>query len=167
MTRALALLTLIAALAAVPAFGQTPADGPGRSTPDRGRQHVQQGTPIPYEDSPPTSGSHWPVVAQWGVYSEEVPAEVFVHNLEHGGVVILYNCSTPCPQVVRELEETVQALPKSKFGHVKVVVSPYSKLKSRFALLAWTRLDTFDRYDRERVVRFVRAWQDKGPEDIP
>src|SRR5262245_4907547 len=122
MTRALALLTLIATLAAMPAFGQPPADGPGKKMPDRGQQHVQQGTAIPYEDSPPTSGPHWPVVAKWGVYPEEVPAEVFVHNLEHGGVVILYHCPTPCPQVVREIEETLQTLPMSKFGHLKVVV---------------------------------------------
>jgi hypothetical protein len=97
MKRALGPLTLGAALAALPASGQTPAEGPGRLMPDRGQQHVQQGTPIPYEDSPPTSGPHWPIVAKWGVYSEEVAAEVFVHNLEHGGVVILYRCPTPCP----------------------------------------------------------------------
>jgi hypothetical protein len=166
MKRALVLM-LAVAWAAAPASSQTPPDGPGRKMPDRGQQHLQQGIPIPYEDTPPTSGSHWPVVARWGVYPEEVPPEVYVHNLEHGGIVILYQCPTPCPEVVRELEDTVQTLPKSKFGHVKVVVSPNSKIKSRFALLAWTRLDTFDRFDRERVVRFVRAWQDKGPEDVP
>ena len=141
--------------------------GPGRKMPDRGQQHVQQGTHIDYPEYPPASGSHWPVWAKWGAYTEAIPEEVFVHNLEHGGIVILYKCPGPCPGVVRQLEETVAVLPKSKYGHVKVVVSPNAKLKTRFALLAWTRIDEFDRFDRDRILKFVQAWQDKGPEDVP
>jgi hypothetical protein len=142
-------------------------DGPGRKLPDRGQEHVPQGTKITYQEYPPSSGKHWPVWAQWGIYKEAVPEEVFVHNLEHGGIVILYNCPTPCPDMVRQLEETYVALPKSKFGHVKVVVSPNPRVKGRLALLAWTRIDDLDRFDRDRILRFVQAWQDKGPEDVP
>jgi hypothetical protein len=142
-------------------------DGPGKKMPDRGRQHIEAGTAIPYEEYPPTSGSHWPVFARWGVYTEPIPDEVLVHNLEHGGIVLAYNCPTPCPDVVRQLPELFESLPRSKFGHVKVVIAPNPRLKTRFALLAWTRLDEFERLDRERVLRFVQAWQDKGPEDIP
>ncbi len=157
----------LALLAGLLASGAPAQEAPGRPMPDRGRQHVAQGTPITYQEYPPTSGSHWPVWAQWGIYREPVPEEVFVHNLEHGGVVLLYNCASPCPEVVRQLEETYAAVPKSKYGHAKLVVSPNSRIKTRFALLAWTRLDEFDRFDRERILRFVRAWQDKGPEDVP
>ncbi len=164
MTRLLLVAGLAIGLAAAPAPAQ---DGPGRKMPDRGRQHIETGTAIPYQEYPPTSGSHWPVVAKWGVYPEPVPEEVFVHNLEHGGVVLLYKCATPCREVVRQLQEIFDALPKSKFGHVKVLISPSTRIKSGFALLAWTRLDEFDTLDRERVLRFVRAWQDKGPEDVP
>ncbi len=160
----LAAAVLAAWLTLTPALAQ---EGPERKMPDRGRTHVPQGTRITYEEYPPTSGSHWPVWAKWGVYTEPIPEEVFVHNLEHGGVVLLYNCPSPCPDVARQLEETFAALPKSKYGHVKVVITPSARIKTRFALLAWTRLDEFDRFDRARVVRFVTAWQDKGPEDIP
>ena len=152
-------------LLAGPALAQEA--GPGRKMPDRGYDHVPEGTRATYPEYPPTSGPHWPRWAKWGVYSEAVPEELFVHNLEHGGVVILYRCPTPCPDVADQLEETFAALPKSKHGHVKVVVSPNGRIKTRFALLAWTRLDQFDRFDHERIVRFVRAWQDKGPEDVP
>ncbi len=140
---------------------------PGRAMPSRGQEHVAEGTPITYQEYPPTSGPHWPRWAPWGVASTPVSAEMFVHNLEHGGVVILYRCPTPCPDVVQELEGTLRALPPSKYGHVKVVVSANDRIKTRFALLAWTRLDEFDRLDRERIVRFVLAYQDKGPEDVP
>jgi hypothetical protein len=157
-----AVVLLLVGLAPVSA-----QDGPGRKLPDRGQEHVPQGTRITYEEYPPASGKHWPVWAQWGIYREPVPEEVFVHNLEHGGVVILYKCGTPCPDLVRQLEETYAALPKSKFGHVKVVVAPSPRLKSRLVLLAWTRIDDLDRFDRDRILRFVQAWQDKGPEDVP
>ena len=164
MTRLLLAAGLVVGLAAAPALSQ---DGPGRKMPDRGRQHIETGAAITYQEYPPTSGSHWPVVAKWGVYPEAVPEEVFVHNLEHGGVVLLYRCATPCSDVVRQLQEIFDGLPRSKFGHAKVLISPSTRIKTRFALLAWTRLDEFDKLDRERVLRFVQAWQDKGPEDVP
>jgi hypothetical protein len=167
VTSAALALALAWALLAGPAFAQGAAEGPGKKTPDRGQKHIEQGTRITYEEYPPTSGPHWPVWARWGVNREPVPEEMFVHNLEHGGVVLLYNCARPCPDVARQLEELVPTLPPSKYGHVKVVVTPNGRIKRRFALLAWTRLDEFDQLDRERIVRFVRAWQDKGPEDVP
>ena len=165
MASAVLVLAATAWLTAAPAPGQEAE--PGRKMPGRGQEHVADGTPIAYQEYPPTSGPHWPRWAPWGVSPTPVPAEAFVHNLEHGGVVLLYRCPTPCPDVVRELAETFRALPPSKYGHIKVVVSANDRIKTRFALLAWTRLDEFDQLDRERIVRFVRAYQDKGPEDVP
>jgi hypothetical protein len=159
---AAAVLALGIAAGAAPA-----AAAPGRQMPDRGQDHVPEGTPITYREYPPTSGPHWPRWAEWGVYPAPVREETFVHNLEHGGVVILYRCATPCPDLVRALEATVRALPASKYGHVKVVLSPNDRLRSRIALLAWRRLDELDGFDPERIVRFVRAYQDRGPEDVP
>ncbi len=152
-------------LAAAPAAGQ--GAEPGRLMPNHGQQHVPNGTHVTYPEYPPTSGPHWPNWADWGVHGEAVPEEMLVHNLEHGGVVLLYRCGGPCPAVVHELDAIFRALPPSKYGHIKVVVSPNDRIRTRFALLAWTRLDEFDRLDRERVLRFVRAYQDKGPEDVP
>jgi len=164
VTRLLLVAGLVVGLAAAPAFSQ---DGPGRKMPDRGHEHIQVGTTIPYQEYPPTSGSHWPVVARWGVYTEPIPDEVLVHNLEHGGIVLVYNCATPCPDVVRQMPEIFESMPKSKFGHVKVVIAPNPRIKTPFALLAWTRLDEFEQLERGRVLRFVQAWQDKGREDVP
>lgn len=166
--RFLAVVLAVAATAwllAAPAFAQDA--GPGLKMPDRGNTHVAQGTRVTYPEHPPTSGTHWPRWADWGISATPVAEEAFVHNLEHGGVVILYRCPTPCADVVHELELIYRALPPSKYGHVKVVVSPNDRLRTRFALLAWTRLDELDRLDRERILGFVRAWQDRGPEDVP
>jgi hypothetical protein len=138
-----------------------------------GRTHVATGSTVEYLSCPPASGRHYigtnvgPIrTAVYGP-NEEVGPQGWIHNLEHGGIVVLYKCATPCPDLVRQLEETFPALPKSKFGHAKVVVSPNPRVKGRLALLAWTRIDDLDRFDRDRIVRFVQAYQDKGPEDVP
>ncbi len=45
--------------------------------------------PITYHVSlPPTSGLHYPVWADWGVYDVPVPFRFQVHNLEHGGILV-------------------------------------------------------------------------------
>lgn len=139
----------------------------GRRMPDEGQQHVPAGTPVRYGHEPPTSGPHWPRPAPWGEYEQEVPPELWVHNLEHGGIVILYRCDTSCPELVRQLREVYATFPKSKYGHVKLLITPYRKLKTRLAVLAWTWIDEVETFDRERLLRFYRAHVDQGPEDVP
>jgi len=139
----------------------------GRRMPDEGQQHVPEGTPVTYGHSPPTSGPHWPRWARWDVYAREVPPEIWVHNLEHGGIVILYRCDTPCPDLIQQLGEVYRTFPKSKHGHVKLLITPYRNLRTRLAILAWTWLDELDEFDRERLVRFYQAHVDRGPEDVP
>lgn len=120
--------------------------------PDQGNQHIPTSdTPhIAYNSDPPTSGPHLPNLANWGVHKVEIPKELQVHNLEDGGVVIQYNCQN-CSDLVDKLE---------KFGYQndRVVVAPYSKMKAKISLTAWTRIDQFDRYDEARILRFIRAY---------
>lgn len=139
----------------------------GRKMPDEGRGHVEEGTAVKYGHYPPTSGPHWPTPAPWGDYEQEIPPEIWVHNLEHGGVVILYRCDTPCPDLVRSLREAYATFPESKWGHVKLLIAPARKLKSRLAILAWTWIDEMESFDRERLVNFYRAHLDRAPEDVP
>ena len=57
-----------------------------------GRTHFAQGeTYDDYNSNPPTSGPHTAAVAP-GVYDAPVPKESAVHNMEHGQVVVWYNC---------------------------------------------------------------------------
>lgn len=116
---------------------------------------------------PPTSGLHWPSPAPWRVFEQEVPPETWVHNLEHGGIVILYHCGTPCPDLGRQLRDVYATFPGSKYGHVKVLVTPASKLKTRLAILAWRWIDELNAFDLAGLLRFYRAHVDQGPEDIP
>jgi len=96
-----------------------------------------------------------------------VPPEIWVHNLEHGGIVILYHCDTPCPELVRQLQDVYATFPKSKYGHVKLLIAPDKRLTTRLATLAWNWMDQTDTFDRKRLLRFYRAYMDRGPEDVP
>jgi hypothetical protein len=57
-----------------------------------GNQHVDAGTRVEYEASPPTTGNHWPdPFADAGFSEEPIEPESLVHNQEHGQIVIWYN----------------------------------------------------------------------------
>jgi hypothetical protein len=77
--------------------------------------HVSEGSTVAYETNPPNSGPHYPVWARWDqTYAAGVLARPYwVHNLEHGGVVFLFNCpgAGGCPDVVAQLEELEASLP--------------------------------------------------------
>ena len=158
----------VAALAAIGIFVVSRASAEvGRRMPDEGYQHVPEGTGATYGHQPPTSGQHWPRWAAWEFQAREVPPEVWVHNLEHGGIVILYRCDAPCPDLIQQLQELYTSFPKSKHGHVKLLTTPHQKLKTRLAILAWTWIDEMEEFDRQRFLRFYQAHVDKGPEDVP
>ncbi|MBI3287439.1 MAG: DUF3105 domain-containing protein [Chloroflexi bacterium] len=130
--------------------------------------HVRAGESPPFEwnSDPPTSGWHDPVPARAAVYREPVPDANLVHSLEHGYVIISYNCGDlsqeECDELVRKLEDLFV-----RFGGFKLIVVPRPTLESRIALTAWGWIDKFDEYDEGRIVAFINARRDKGPEDTP
>lgn len=146
--------------------------GPGQRISDLGRTHIAEGTSISqtnvrqYNSDPPTSGPHWPSPAPQGVYSTTVPDERLVHSLEHGYVVIHHNCNPAqpeCDPLLKSLEGVFNRY------NSKVIVNYRPQTKSRIALTAWTRLDTMDEFDEQRIVKFIDAYRGKiGPEpDAP
>jgi hypothetical protein len=48
-----------------------------------------------YNSVPATSGLHNPQTAIWNLYDQPVPQINYVHNLEHGGVVVQYGSDVP------------------------------------------------------------------------
>jgi len=154
-----ALAALAVALIGFFAFGQTnPALAGVKSFPDMGRDHIADGAPHPaYNSVPPTSGPHW---AQWetryGVLSEQVPDERQVHNLEHGDIMIQYNCD--CPDIVSKLEP---------YGRERqIIVAPYKNMPSKISLTAWAHQLTLDDFDADKIRAFIDAYRNKGPEKL-
>jgi len=65
---------------------------PGTKVADLGREHITDISDFEYNSNPPTSGSHFPVWAKKGVYDRVLSDGHLIHSLEHGYVVISYNC---------------------------------------------------------------------------
>jgi hypothetical protein len=129
------------------------ADPPGTRMPDQGNRHIATLTSPheAYNSDPPTSGPHVSYIAPWGIHSRPIPAELQVHNLEDGGVMVQYNCE--CPEIVQKLTDIVRRYDKF------VILAPYPTMKSRIALTAWTRIETLDSVDEKRIVRFIEAYR--------
>lgn len=71
----------------------TPKVMVGEKITDLGRGHAPIGTEVKYNSNPPTSGPHYEDWVKAGVYSEVKDDRNLVHSLEHGYIVISYNCS--------------------------------------------------------------------------
>ncbi|MPZ15287.1 MAG: DUF3105 domain-containing protein [Chloroflexi bacterium] len=162
----------VLALAAVAFLIVQAAQGqPGRVVALQGAQHIAKSEPHEaYNTKPPTSGSHWNIPGEapvaWGVYKEPIPDEVQVHNLEHGGIMIQYNCRD-CPDLVAQLEDLYRRYTSQNRlwqypDSTKVVVAPYDDMSSRIVVTAWGRIDELDAYDEDRIVGFISAYRDKG-----
>lgn len=144
----------------------------GQVVQDEGHDHVPAGTQVPYKHQPPTSGPHYPqpdAPVAWQ-YIGTLKPEVWVHNLEHGGIVILYNCPSGCDDLQQKLKTYVNDIVPAEptFGEYKVVLSPYSQGMGshQVAVLAWDWIEFLDGYDQAKITEFYEAHVDQGPERI-
>ena len=133
-------------------------EGPGRKIADQGRDHVVPGQEHPeYNSVPATSGWHYnlPIApVEWGVHDSFVEDEYLLHNLEHGGIGIHYDCPDGCADLLTNLERLTN---RSLAENLKVVLSPYPGMDTRIAITAWHFLDTFDEYDEDRIIDFIET----------
>jgi hypothetical protein len=129
------------------------ADLPGQPVPSQGNVHLALATSPhpPYNSDPPTSGPHLTYIAPWGIHTAPIQKELQVHNLEDGGVMVQYHCD--CPELVAKLRAIVERYP------TQVILAPYPGMDRRIALTAWGRIDTFDEFDEQRIVRFIKAYR--------
>lgn len=143
----------------------SPGQYPVQTFFDQGRQHLAPDQTFnQYNSNPPTSGPHSPIAARWGIYDQPVPKEVLVHNMEHGGVIVWYNCrggpqpltEAQCQELRNNLARVVQTyLSRGRL----IVMTPYPDMPRRIALTAWTRLDAFDDFDEARLASFIERYE--------
>jgi hypothetical protein len=128
------------------------------------RDHFPTGqTYDDYNSNPPTSGPHADTFAPVGVSELAVAKEVAVHNMEHAGVVVWYNCSAKplldtgaCATLRNQLSQVV--LQEVADGNA-VLMTPYALMDSRIALTAWGYLDAFEEFDEARVRAFIDTFE--------
>src|SRR3989338_4176725 len=146
------------------------AEGPGVFYPEVGKEHIPLGSPpsVSYNSNPPSSGAHFNSPANWGVYDYEVRDQIFIHNLEHGGVWIAYR-----PTISQEAVGALQSIVDEVGGArgAKIVMAPRPLNDADIAVVAWSRVLKFDLADsvfteqqKEDVREFYLQFRNSGPE---
>ncbi len=138
-------------------------------------QHVAVGTHVDYDSNPPSSGPHYPVWAAFQTWSTPVPREYYVHDLEHGAVVLLYKCAADaaggCSDVVSGLEAVRAALPDDPLCdkatvRVRVVVTPDPLIDVPVAAAAWGWTYRAKCLDVPSLIQFAKDHYGKGTEPV-
>ncbi|XP_050025741.1 uncharacterized protein [Dermacentor andersoni] len=113
---------------------------------------------ITYSDAVPTHEGHRPL---WPVYGEYkyVPPQRWLHNIEHGAVVMLYH---PCAPrwFVEKLRKLVRGCLR------KHIITPYRQLTLQrpLALVAWRCKLKMSHVNTREVIKFIKEHALRGPE---
>lgn len=146
----------------LPTLTPVPSNDPARGTHDAdfANTHVNAGTPVQYSELPPTSGSHWPAPAapiKAGVYTLRQPFEATLHNLEHGGIVIVYNNLSA--DEVTKLNDFVRSAIAGPYK--KVLDAPYPDLsRAKIVITAWRWHLDLQSVDTAALQKFIQAHYD-------
>ena len=135
--------------------------------------HIAPPAQVQYDHDPPTSGCHYNIQGQApvapGVYDKEIPAEYWVHNLEHGYVVVLYNCPSGCDSDLQKLVAWHKGLPpdpaaNGAIPYAKVLVLPWHTMPKKFAAVSWDYYSGWDTLDISQVQAFYDNHVGHAPE---
>lgn len=129
---------------------------------------------VNYRDNPPTTGRHYEIPAEDGIYNGDPPQdEALVHSLEHGRVVIWVKPSVPA-----DARAAIRAMSEQDEGFQTLLVRR-SDMPYAVAATAWNRDPTPGGTGRTlgckqwspEVVDALRAFRDEhrsnGPEPVP
>jgi hypothetical protein len=150
----------------------------GQIQPDMGNAHVNAGDEVTYPVCPPASGKHvnrsgyGPLAPDvYGPDDASVP-NGWVHNLEHGGLVLLYSCDKgACDDAsLQELQDVANAFPTSTIcqlpaGVVGPVVARFEQMPTKYAALVWNRALYLDELDAQRVYDFFTRYGEVVSDD--
>ena len=148
-----------------------PAGSPvnGQREDDMGRGHVTVGTSVSYTYCPPASGKHYnaggqgPIAPRFYGPDDNTVPQNWLHNLEHGGMSILYNCArSGCDtDSLSQLRELVGNFPASPIcniagGRISPVIARFDQMKGSFAAVVWGRVLLQDKLDVPQLLEFFK-----------
>jgi len=139
-----------------------------REQPIEGATHIPSCAPVSYDSNPPSSGDHYGQWAGFGVYRSPLPRGFWVHNLEHGAIVLSYNCADGCADEVARAEQFLNELPTDPGcpGSRRVLLLPDPLLDVRWAASAWGFTLRASCFEPTAFRRFYSEHYAKAPEDV-
>lgn len=132
--------------------------------------HVAEGSLITYDSRPPIGGPHYDrPYPSYGIVEHSVLPGYWVHNLEHGAIVLLYRCPTRCPDLVTQIRSLYAQLKREQNGlggEARLLALPYLDMDHRLAVVAWDHLLELDQFNQEAILRFYARHINRGPECV-
>jgi hypothetical protein len=163
---------------ASPAAG-APAN-PGYVQPDMGRRHASLGEKVTYTYCPPASGGHYnasgagPIQPRMYGPSDRALPEGWIHNLEHGALVILYRGREGDPGLTdagqSALRDVFDEFPASPICGIQPgtsqgpIVARFDEMTTPYAALLWGLVLPLDDVDAEQILDF---WRLRGERTNP
>jgi len=151
---------------------------PGYVQPDMGQRHAGSGgEKVTYTLCPPASGSHYespggPITPRsYGPGDRALP-QGWIHNLEHGAMVILYRGRPGDPGVTDAGQAALRALfdefPPSPMCGIRAgtsqgpVIARFDEMAAPYAALVWGRILPLDQLDTARILDYWQAWGERS-----
>jgi len=146
--------------------------------PDMGQGHLPGGTFVRYLFCPPASGRHFfgtgigPIRAQVYGPEERIIPQNWIHNLEHGGLVLLYRCPADAcdPAGQARLEQLYRDWPNSPIcgfargepnGLGSPVIARFDEMAWPYAALVWGVVMPLDAFDEGAILDFYAAYAER------
>ena len=163
-----------------PAPGATPRLGYVQD--DMGREHVSLGSFVRYALCPPASGKHYNATGEGpirpGVFGpdDQATPQGWIHNLEHGGLVVLYRCASGdsgCSDADQtRFKDLYASFPNSPIcnlpaGSVGPIVARFDQMDWPYAVLLWGQVLPMDSFDPQLILDFfTQQGERSNPEPL-
>ncbi len=133
---------------------------------NEGWAHVAEGTATTYAHNPPASGNHYAPWARYEVFATAIPRGYWVHNIEHGGIVLLYNPGASAATIA-DLTAAWTAIPDDPAcAHRRALLTPDLELDDTVAVVAADWVLEGPCVDQAAILAFVTAHRAMAPEDV-
>lgn len=128
---------------------------------EMGADHVEDGTPVDYNSTPPTSGPHYQQTANAGFSADPIQPERLVHNMEHGQIVVWYS-----PDAAQSTVDSLEAYVDN--AGIAMLATPFAEVPDgkAFSITAWGALQSCDEVSEDILDRFRANYQGRGPEQV-
>lgn len=112
-----------------------------------------------YNSPVPTSGNHYSNWnRKWGFQPKPISPGAYIHNMEHGGIVVLYQ-----PDIDQETLNEIKNFAEKTH---KVLATESSLIPKTIAIASWGWYQLFDEFDKDGLKAFYKAHLNKSPENV-
>ncbi len=163
------------AATASPAAGTPP--NPGYVQPDMGQAHRPTGEKVTYTYCPPASGPHYnasgqgPITPRLYGPSDRARPEGWIHNLEHGAMVILYRGLEGDPGTTDAGQTALRTLfddfPASPICNIQPgtstgpVIARFDDMATPYAAMVWGRVLPLETVDTTQILELWQTWGER------